>query len=51
MSRDGFLKLAMFKIGQQKRRESVSPGKRGQHVQRPGGRREPFSLEDVDVAE
>lgn len=50
MSRDGFLKLAMFKVDNKEEGKRVS-GRRGQHVQRPGGRREPFSLEDVDVAE
>ena len=48
MSRDGFLKLAMFKVDNKEEGKSVS-GRRGQLVQRPGGRREPFSLEDVDV--
>ena len=49
MSRHGFLKLAMFKVDN-KEGKSVS-GRRGQLVQRPRGRREPFSLEDVDVIE
>lgn len=36
MSRDGFLKLAMFKVDNKEEGKRVS-GRRGQHVQRPGG--------------
>ena len=39
MSRDGFLKLAMFKVDNKEEGKSVS-GRRGQLVQRPRSRRD-----------